>query len=574
MAEVALALGASAACLAYDPRAAAADPKRALALVVALVGIGALVVEARRPAPLEVRVPLASIAATGFIALALVSALFGLPSGQLDLAPWLAAAGLAAAAARLGEGGAVRVARLAGAVVGGGASLLAIGSFARGGRGFDLHGGQGNPNWLGLLLAVCLPLTIDAAGSLGRARGRRSIAAASAAIVVLAEAIALYLSHSRVAWCATLVAVMFVVVVRLRDRGRRRLAVGAALGLAILVASASPSPARADASAISSDVSAGVSIAGRAWIYRVALTASARALPLGQGLGRFGHAFLDAQGEALQPLPPAEAARRFVNATTAHDDVLQAAVESGPLAALLLVAAVVAAAVGHLRGRWIAGAAVFIALGVTMLGDSPLRQPAVVILIALVIGALPARGARVPLPFAARRAALLALGALLSWSLATSARAWIATTVRTTARESAPAVRLRELARSASIDRGSGEALIDLGLAELAIGDAEAALRHLDRSRALLANVGTDVAIGEALLASDDAGRALTAYRRALARNPGSARAHAGVAEALRSLGRLDEAEQAADVARNLLPGDARVRALLDRIREARMDAQ
>lgn len=96
---------------------------------------------------------------------------------------------------------------------------------------------------------------------------------------------------------------------------------------------------------------------------------------------------------------------------------------------------------------------------------------------------------------------------------------------------------------------------------------------NLDRSRALLANVGTDIALGEALLASDDAERALTAYRRALARNPGSARAHAGVAEAQRALGHLDEAEQAATVARNLLPGDARVRALLDRIREARMDA-
>lgn len=573
-AEVALAVGASVACLAYDPRAAGAEPKRALALVVALVAIGALVVEERRPPRPELRLPLASIAAAGFVALALLSAAFGLPSGLLDLAPWIAAAGLAAAAARLGKGSAVRVARLAGAVVGGGASLLAIGAFARGGRGFDLHGGQGNPNWLGLLLAVCLPLTIDAAGSLARARRTRPLAVA--ATLVLAEAVALYLSHSRVAWCATLLALVFAVVVHLRDRARRWLAVsavGAALALAVLVATAARTQAHADVDAISSDAPAGVSVAGRVWIYRVTLAASGRALPLGRGLGRFGHAFLDAQGESLQPLPPAEAARRFVNATTAHNDVLQAAVESGPLAALLLAAAVVAAAVTHARGRWLAGAAVFVALGVTMLGDSPLRQPAIVILAALAIGALPARGARVRLPFAARRAALVALGALMSWMLAASVRAWIATTVRMAARESAPAVRLRELVQSASIDRGSGEALLELGLAELAMGDAEPALRHLERSRALLANVGTDVALGEAFLASDDAERALTAYRRALARSPGSARAHAGVAEAQRALGRLDEAEQAATVARNLLPGDARVRALLDRIREARMDA-
>ena len=574
--EVALALGASAACLAYDPRAAAADPKRALALVVGLAAIGALVVDERRPPRPELRLPLASIAAAGFVALALLSAAFGLPSGQLDLAPWLAAAGLAAAAARLGQGGAVRAARLAGAVVGGGASLLAIGAFARGGRGFDLHGGQGNPNWLGLLLAVCLPLTIDAAWSLARARRTRPLAVA--ATLVLVEAVALYLSHSRVAWCATLVALVFAVVVHLRDRARRRLALGAvaaalALALAVLVAAAAQPPARADVDAISSDVPAGMSIAGRAWIYRAALAASGRALPLGHGLGRFGHAFLDAQGESLQRLPPAEAARRFVNATTAHNDVLQAAVESGPLAALLLAAAVVAAAVAHLRGGWLAGAAVFVALGVTMLGDSPLRQPAVVILAALALGALPRRGARVRLPFAARRAALVALGALMSWSLTASVRSWIATTVRVAARESAPSARLRELARSASIDRGSGEAWLDLGLAELALGDAEPALRHLERSRGLLANVGTDIALGEALLASDDAERALAAYRRALARNPGSARAHAGVAEAQRALGRLDQAEEAATVARNLLPGDARVRALLDRIREARMDA-
>src|SRR6185295_10929928 len=86
------------------------------------------------------------------------------------------------------------------------------------------------------------------------------------------------------------------------------------------------------------------SLAGRFWIWRVAARAATGALPWGDGLGSFPRLFLDRQGDALAGLQPAEAARRFVNATTAHDDWLELTAELG-LPGLLLFASTIGAGV-------------------------------------------------------------------------------------------------------------------------------------------------------------------------------------------------------------------------------------
>jgi tetratricopeptide (TPR) repeat protein len=234
------------------------------------------------------------------------------PAGARDLATLTCGLGATVLGLELG----IDVARLAGAITGTGAAAIAIASAAAGARGMHLHAGQGNPNWLGLLVAVTLPLTIDLAMT------KRSRAAA---LGVCAQAIALYLSHSRVAWGAALVACAPFAFFR----GARARVIAAALLGAALVAS----PALAQ-----TDVPADLALAGREWIWRMTANAASGALPFGAGLGGFGHAYLDAQGVALAGRTPAEAARSFVNATSAHEEYLQAAAESGPFAALALVA--------------------------------------------------------------------------------------------------------------------------------------------------------------------------------------------------------------------------------------------
>jgi tetratricopeptide (TPR) repeat protein len=309
------------------------------------------------------------------------------------------------------------------------------------------------------------------------------------------------------------------------------------------------------------DVPAPLALAGRVWIWRASGDAALTYLPFGAGLGRFPHAFLDAQGARLAELGPGEAARRFQNATSAHDDYLEVTVDSGLPALLLLGGALAAGLAAHARGRaaWPAGAATVLVFAVCALGDSPLGQPAAVGLLALVLaaGRRPARRTR-----AVPALAWLGAAALLAPTLA----AYLAMRRATLADDAAPPERLARLASAARLDPRSGEIALSLGLAELSLGDAAAALPELERSRALLANVGTDVAIGNAQLLLGDPTAADAAYRRALAHDPGSFRAHANRIEALRQLGRLDEAAHELAVARQLEPTHPGLDALADRL--------
>jgi tetratricopeptide (TPR) repeat protein len=272
-------------------------------------------------------------------------------------------------------------------------------------------------------------------------------------------------------------------------------------------------------------------------------------------------------------MQPKEASHAFLNATTAHDDYLQAAVESGPIALVLMVLALGGAVRRHLRARQRGLAAATLACAVCALADSPLRQPAVVIALAFSFAAL--RPSRVPAASGPRTLQRLAAPALLvacGLLLAASARSWLGARLRTRANDELLEARVATLARAALLDPASGETALDLGLARLEIGDAEGALASLERARRLLANVGTSIAMGNAQLALGRADLAEAAYREALAWNPGSFRAQADLADALRVLGRFDEAEARAKIALSLSPGDERVRELIDRIHRERME--
>ena len=90
----------SIACLAWDARAAAAEPKRVLLLVLTLVGLGLRIASG---GPLDGRISLLGGVAALFFGVSLVSVAFGIPSGRLDLATWAIGLGIGARTRRVDQ---------------------------------------------------------------------------------------------------------------------------------------------------------------------------------------------------------------------------------------------------------------------------------------------------------------------------------------------------------------------------------------------------------------------------------------------------------------------------------------
>src|SRR6185436_6564971 len=187
---------AAIALLAWDPAAPAADPKRALLLVVAAA---ALVWTPRRDrsavVATVVELPAAAPPFLALAALAALSLTWGDGHGWRDLATLGAAALVLLAAALRPRAEAAAMARATASVLGGGAALWTLLEAMTGARGLALHGGQGNPNWLGLVLAVTLPLSLSAL----LREGRESRTGRVLALLVLPQIPALVLAQSRTA---------------------------------------------------------------------------------------------------------------------------------------------------------------------------------------------------------------------------------------------------------------------------------------------------------------------------------------------------------------------------------------
>src|SRR5262245_53200903 len=187
----ALGFAAALAGLAWDPGAPAADPKRVLVLLVAAAAL-AFTGRAR-----TLEVAPASLLFAAFVALSALSLCRG-GAGWRELATLAGAALLVTAASLRPLPEAAAIARTAASVLGGGAALWALVQAVAGARGLATHGGQGNPNWLGLLLAATLPLSLSALFGAERGSRRRQVLA----LLVLAQIPALLLARSRTAWIA------------------------------------------------------------------------------------------------------------------------------------------------------------------------------------------------------------------------------------------------------------------------------------------------------------------------------------------------------------------------------------
>lgn len=560
---IAFALAVSIAALAYDPSAPAAEPKRVLLLLVALGTLGFCLT---RRAPLA-----ASKAAWAWMALAgwsAVSLLWGSASGRSDLGSWIAGAALIASASFLQDKDRKTVAGLASLLVGGGAALIALVQLLTGARGIFVHGGEGNANWLGLLLAVSLPLATDCVGRAWKDASPwlRATGVASVAL----QSVALLLSHSRVAWIALALALIAWMMATRTSLAKRAAAVVCALALVVVVAwtgRGAPSAA-VDGPA---DVQVGTAWEGRVWIWQTSATVARNALPLGTGMGRFSQRYLEEQGARLGQVDPKTASRRFANAQTAHNDWIQVLAETGPLGLVLLAIGWLWAVHSSWRMRWGASVASLVALAVCAWGDSPLHQPAIVALLCLLLGALPAQW-QLKLP--AFRWGLVAASVGTALLLAAATSGWIASRWITRARTETSEQSLLTLQQARRVDPRSGEAAFALGIAWLEAGNPQLAIQHLEESKPMLANVGTDIAIGNAFMQASRYASAVDAYRSAIALHPGAFRAHANLAEALRVSGRLDEARHHLAIAKALWPGNPHLPELEERLRESSRDQE
>ncbi|MGE0328777.1 MAG: tetratricopeptide repeat protein [Polyangiaceae bacterium] len=528
---------------------------------MSVLGLCATAWCAFRKAPLVLPPPLA--AAGAWIAWSCLTLLWGSPSALSVLSFNLAAFVVALVARATWSASALRqqLHKLS-VFLGVSTSGWALYQFATGARGSYVHGGLGNPNWLGLTLALTFLLSLPERRALQSVRGRLTVV-----LSLTPQLVALYLAQSRVAWMALVVALLFALA-RLRTVTFQRFVPHLAW-LCALAAPLAAWGARPSASGGWQEA-----LAGRRFIWRSALEATAheplRAF-IGFGSGRFPDAFLSGQGALLGGLSERSASRAFQALQSAHSDWIQTFLEHGLAGWLLMVAWLwLALRTGRQPHDWLRGEMSLIALGVCAIADAPLQQPVVLVLALLVTAALGrdafggiARVRRLPIWWLALT--LLALGTRLS------AGHWLAERAGSEAK-ARPEARLPLLERAVKLDPYSAQAHFDLAVALLDSGEPERCLSHAERSGALSKSLGAELLIAKAL---SRLGRVADAHRVLLSArdiSPGSFRVNLGLASVELELGDLRTAETSLGRAAAVLPGDPRLSPLREQLKRAQRD--
>ena len=554
-----LVAGCAAAALIWDPLTPAACPKRAVGMMVSIVGSalllgGALRRDQKRPEAW-------SLGTVGFAVLAawtLLSLAWGNAAGVGEVTTVVLMAAIAALTASQSEDRARRIAATTCAVIGGATTLAVLTQAVVGGQ---VHAGHGNANRAGLVLGVTLlpALGVTLSAWRRRRRGRHALLVLGGAWLV-----AQLLAQSHTSWVAV-VGGLGVAGLTRGARGPRAPLVIALVPFAIgILAAVGAEPM---ASLLPDAI--GRALRGRAWLWHCSWDAALGALPLGAGAGGFTGAYLGAQGTALAELSIGAAARHYHYVQYAHHDALHTFVVAGPVGVLLLLASLAVTLYDHVRSGqlWLAGSTA--ALIVAGSGDAALLQPAC----AVVAGLLVAAGSR---RVAWTRGAPYRWGLLLvgtAWLLTIEARTWVAERWVTAARDALPQERLAHLRGAVKMQPSCGRAQFELGLAWLETGNAPGAIAALERASILSPGPTTLVALGNARVRGGDPGAAAETYHRAIALHPGSFRAHANLASVLTTLGRYEMAEQHLDHARSLYPGHPRLAQIADRLHRAEHDA-
>ncbi|MBX3183157.1 MAG: O-antigen ligase family protein [Polyangiaceae bacterium] len=625
------------ALIAWDPAAPALLPKLAAVSLLALVGAAWLGYRGgfiSKYNLLDKPLLVASLA----VLLGCVSLGWGSPAGRLSQATSVATLCLAWAARGLFttedlRGALVSLARWLGAALGAWALL----SYAAGQSGAWLHAGMGNPNWLGLCLALTLTLSWPPWSAVARVksvrliskgfwgfgkalrqaskapRTREALGTTEKSLSVPREALqdtdeapsgqlvsisiyfasalqltGLVLAESRVAWIACLVAAAYAVM---RRRWRSAAARARLAWLAPVLALA-PVMAGFGATPVAGEGLLGA-LAGRRAIWHAATLAWAEA-PLGVGSGDFSAAFLWAQGKWLAGYDAQIAARAFQHAETAHSSWLMAWVEQGPVGGALLVLWLWLAL---RRAAWARGVTALVAVGTCAIADSALELPAVAALAWLTTAALgtAARGTSedeapggasgskissresIAAPSGAhgwlRRGAPWLLLALAALTLREATLAWRAERSASYGRTH-PEARLEAQRRAAQLYPSSAALQLELGVAQLSAGDALGALEAAEESSRTSVSVASELLRAKAQTELGRLPEARRALESAAALSPGSFRVHLGLAAVTLELGDLEACQRALDRARAVQPFAPEVEPLTQRLRQARADSE
>lgn len=551
-----LALGL--ALLVWDPRATAHAPKGFAICALALVGAawGAF-----RKAPLVLSRPLA--AAGAWLAWSCLTLLWGssgaLPESSVGIAALLLAL-LGSATWSVAE---LRLALHKLAVfLGVSCSAWALYQYAAGARGNYVHGGMGNPNWLGMLLALTVLLSLSRRDALKSANGRLI-----PALSLTPQLAALYLVEARVAWVALFAALVFGAL-SIRTAFFRRTAPHLAWVCAVVA------PLAAWGASPSSSGGWQEALAGRRFLWRSALEALSlhpSRLIGGFGAGSFPGAFLEGQGSLLSSLSDRSAARAFQAVQSAHSDWLQTLLEQGVVGWLCLVAWFWLALRAK-REAWIPGEMTLVALMVCAIADAPLRQPAILALGLLVTAALGGDAfGHVP---RLRRLPIWWFGlALLAVGTRVGAGRWLGERASTLAKEH-PERRETELRRAVRLDPYSAQARLELAVTLLDSAQADASLEQAVRSEELAGSLGAELVRAKALSRLGRFAESRDALLEARRFSPGSFRVNLGLAAVELELGQLDLAEASLRRATSVLPGDPRLEPLREQLKRARQERE
>ncbi len=417
---------------------------------------------------------------------------------------------------------------------------------------------SGNPDWLGLLLCAALPAQLSRTFRALRTKAPWWTRGAHVAVLAT-HGLATLFAQSRVGWVALVVAACAWAV----HRRRREHVSSIRTVRAFLAAPLSPS-AFHDAPWLTS-------LDARLWIARHSLQAFSTSPWVGHGAGGFGAAYLDAQASTLSSMTPAQAARRYSFAGTAHSDALQVLVEQG----LIGLALWGGAAFVFARGSWREDSALLPTTATILLLEAsvemPLHQPSIFLLACLMGVCL--SGPRNTRAFKPRKLHIAAFFAVGSWALPSSARVFLSSCLVHVSDETVGPEKLTQLETAVRLSPTNVDAALALAQAHADRGHLQRAMDLTHAAAHNTPSVATSLALGNALARLDRWTEASEHYRQALFWDPGSLKGRVNAATAARHLGQLDEAKTHLAAAKSIAPYALTVRDLEEQVLEDEMDA-
>jgi O-antigen ligase len=535
----------------WDPQSTTYGTLKGVALSLgALTAVIVAGLRVRRGDSWDLRGPL--VAVLGLVIWAGISLWWtpSVPAGLGDLAPATAAVILLVAGRVLVRGvGAARL--LATAMAGSGmvASIVALAEYSLGHR--MISGTIGNPNHLAIYIAATGPALVWLAWSSPH-RGPIPLPWRLARLVALLTPLlaAMWLTGCRSAWIAVGVSGLFAGALTRATPRSRWLGLGVATALCLILG----------AVALQGPDQWRQRLGGRIYLARISSTLIAAGGATGHGVGSFALQFPEHQATRLAAHPVERPL--WTNARTAHCEPLHLLAELGPVGGLLMLMVTIFVIGAMVGGRdppspqRLVASGGLVILGVSGLAEGSLHAVALLTLATANAALLwePETNREGGLHRATWVAAVLVFTA--SALVVTAARTYAADHLMARSHLTAGArQRATLLRRAVHLAPNPGRARFYLGLVQAHHGHPKAAVQTLRQSAADFPNLGTHIALGNALMAQGRIRQAARSYEYAAWLHPRYAAAHHNLGLALKRLGQSRASGASLRRAQRLWPG-------------------